>query len=197
MTADGFIGFPPGMEPPSPDTDSSTVKHQRPERPDIVFTPTVPGVPPAPVPGSALPGAAPVPPSPVPPAAAPPAPVPPTAPVPVVVADPSWCLRIPGVADAVEVASAVVLGRNPTAPAETASAVPVQIHDPAKSVSKTHAIVSVVGAQLLVRDLDSTNGVWIRSTTAPPVRVEPGASVVVPAGADLELGEFVVRVEFG
>jgi hypothetical protein len=183
MTTDGFIGFPPGMEPPSPDTDSSTVKHRRPERPEIVFLPAVPGAPPPPVPGSAVPGAA--------PAAAT------TPPIPAVETVPTWRLRIPGIADAVEIDSAVVLGRNPSAPPEAASAVAVPIHDPAKSVSKTHALFEVVGGRLMARDLDSTNGVWIRVPTAEPRRIEPGESVEVPSGADLELGEFVVRVEFG
>ena len=122
---------------------------------------------------------------------------PPTAPVPVVATIPSWRLHIPGVSDPIEIASAVVLGRNPTAPADAASALAVSIHDPAKSVSKTHAIVQVSGTQLHVRDLDSTDGVWIRAADAAARRVAPGESVAVPSGADLELGEFVVRVEFG
>ena len=206
MTDDGFIGLPPGFAPPAPDTDSSTVKHQRPERPDVVFRAIVPGAPPVlpppPAPGAAVPGA--------PPAAvaasapsAPPVPAahsavkPPTAPAPTVVSVPTWRLRIPGISDPIEVASAAVLGRNPSAPADAASAFAVSIHDPAKSVSKTHALVQVVGSQLHVRDLDSTNGVWIRTATTAPRRVEPGESVAVPSGADLELGEFVVRVEFG
>lgn len=187
MASDGFIGLPPGFEPPAPDTDSSTVKHQRPERPDIVFRPAVPGAPPPPVPGAALPG--------VPPIAAPAAP-PIVAPAATIVAAPLWRLRIPGIADAVEIADAVVLGRNP-APPVGLTAVAVAIHDPAKTVSKTHALLQVAGDQLLVRDLDSTNGVWIRTDSAASRRVGPGEPAVVPSGAHLELGEFVVRVEFG
>ena len=53
MSDDGFIGLPPGILPVSPDTDSSTVRRDRPERtrterPEIVFFPA--GAAPAPAP---------------------------------------------------------------------------------------------------------------------------------------------------
>jgi len=187
VTDDGFIGFPPGMAPPPPDTDSGTVKHQRPAKPDVVFRPVVPGAPPPPPPpaaATAVPGAPPTTSAP-PPAPAPPAPA----------AAAIWRLRVPGIADPVVVDPAVVLGRNPSAPADAPDALALPIHDPAKSVSKTHALVVLVDGQLAVRDLDSTNGVWLVVPGADPVRIAPGAATPVPAGADLELGEFVIRVE--
>ncbi len=189
MTDEGFIGFPPGITPPPPGTDSGTRRIGRPERQEIVYRPAVPGAPPAPPPPAAGTAVAAAPPPAEPAAsAAPPAPADP-APA------PTWRLRIPGVAAPVVVADAVVLGRNPVAPAHAPDAAPVVVDDPAKSVSKTHAVVVVRDGSLLVRDLDSTNGVWVVVAGAEPVAADPGVDVVVPSGADLELGEFVIRVE--
>ncbi|WP_229671342.1 FHA domain-containing protein [Salinibacterium xinjiangense] len=69
--------------------------------------------------------------------------------------------------------------------------------DPAKSVSKTHAMLEVDADGLWVLDLDSTNGVWVVPAGEGAIEVEPGQRVAVPAGADLELGDLVIQVERG
>jgi hypothetical protein len=177
---DGFIGLPPGMEPPKVDTDSGTIRRERTERvrkaEPIVFFPAAPGA-----------------------AAAPPAPVDTIIPVDVEPparrrAAPAWRLHVPGHDEPVLVEGALFLGRNPAVPAgETGGTLAVD--DPAKSVSKTHAVVEADAEGLWVRDLDSTNGVWVVPAGAEAVQVAPGQRTAVPHGAEVELGDFVIRVE--
>ena len=71
------------------------------------------------------------------------------------------------------------------------------VGDGAKSVSKTHAMLEVESGQLFVSDLDSTNGVWIVPEGEDAIEVKPGERTNVPAGSDLELGDFVIQIEHG
>ena len=71
----------------------------------------------------------------------------------------------------------------------------LQVDDLTKSVSKTHALLEIDGGVLWVHDVHSTNGVYV-VVGDDVVEVVPGTRVAVPAGADLELGEFVTRVTF-
>jgi hypothetical protein len=203
---DGFITLPPGI------ADSGTYRRPRPERTvrakqdEIVFVPTIPGLssiaplPPAQQPGTQQESANPL---------FPPPPVTPSSPPPTPEADdagetrisvsrhaaPGWRLSIPSIAGAVTVDAPLFLGRNPTATIPAAKA--LGIEDPAKSLSKTHALLEVDDGVLYVSDLDSTNGVWVVPAGEDAIEVLPGQRVVVPAGADLELGDVVIQVEHG
>lgn len=197
---DGFITLPPGI------ADSATFRRPRPERTvrperdEIVFVPTIPGVPSVPAPAQ--------------PEEATPIPVftpPPATPVPADVpveddagetrvsvsrhASTAWRLTIPGTPQPVTVDAPLFLGRNPTATRPGAKV--LAIDDTAKSLSKTHALVEVDGGILYVTDLDSTNGVWVVPSGEDAIEVQPGERTVVPAGADLELGDVVIQVEHG
>ncbi|MEO8093321.1 MAG: FHA domain-containing protein [Pseudolysinimonas sp.] len=105
-----------------------------------------------------------------------------------------WRLVFPGTGP-VGVDSPLFLGRNPAATIPGAKT--MAIDDPEKSLSKTHALVEVNGGVLYVTDLDSTNGVWVVPEGGEAIEVVPGTRVVVPAGADLELGDVVIQVEHG
>ena len=191
-----FISLPPGIA-----LDSGTFKvpartpPTREPAPEIVFVP-------API------GAAPVLPV-VKPAAVEPAPVadpaeapaPPTTPVPVPVAAavpapaPAWRLHLPDGGATVALDATVLIGRNPAASVDRPLATLLPVADLTKSVSKTHALLEIDGGVLWVHDLDSTNGVYV-VVGDDVIEVVPGTRVVVPAGADLELGEYVMRVRF-
>ena len=171
------------------DSTSGTVKRDRPERPrsdrdEIVFFPVVAGVPPlepAPVPveGTAAPGVDDA--------------------TSISVSrhtEPRWHLVIQG-REPVAVEGQLYLGRNPVAAADHPSARVLAVDDPAKSVSKTHAMLEVDAGGLWVHDLDSTNGVWVVPAGEGATEVTPGQRVAVPAGADLELGDLVIQVERG
>lgn len=194
---DGFISLPPGLIDP----DSGTLRRPRPERTEripadeIVFVPVVPGVPPTIEPVTVEPVTV-EPPTLEPPTVAevvedndetriiPPRPV-----------TRSWRLTIPGIEAPVVVEHALFLGRNPSATAEFADAEVLVVPDPRKSISKTHALLEVDGG-LWVHDLDSTNGVWIVLPGEDPSEVRPGTRAALSPGADLELGDVTIQVEF-
>ena len=207
---DGFITLPPGI------FDASTLKAvPKPERPrterdDIVFVPTVPGMPVPPpdaavaapveppvveppvVPPAAQPVATPIAPGPSPTPPPPPAPAPTaTASAPVAPAA-SWTLVL---ADGTEapVRGVVLLGRNPAPFGAWPDAQLLAIVDPTQSVSKTHAAFEVDESGLWVHDLNSTNGVWVVNG-ADVTEAVPGRRVHVPAGASIELGDYVLTV---
>jgi hypothetical protein len=199
VTDDDFIGLPPGM------LDSGTFKapirteRPRTEKPDIVFVPTVPGMPvPAPntdgadgsdstldgmtrrepsddvaVPGSGAEHTV------------------PTAEVEVGTTA-MWTLTLADGTTATLTGS-MLLGRDPAQLAHWSGATLLPLADTTKSVSKTHAGLEVDGSGLWVHDLDSTNGVWV-VVGEDATEVAPGRRVAVPANAVIELGEYVVRV---
>jgi hypothetical protein len=105
----------------------------------------------------------------------------------------SWSVVLP-TGQSLPVASAVIIGRDPVANASWPAAVLLPALDPAKSLSKTHALLEIDGGILWVHDLDSTNGVFVAAPGVDVVQVDPGTRVMVPDGAEVELGEFIVTV---
>jgi hypothetical protein len=181
---DGFIGLPPGMAPPQLDADSGTIRRDRPERAErsgtdeIVFFPAPPGTP-VPAPGAPADET-----------------IVPSVETPARRAAPAWRLHVPGVPEPVLVEGTLYLGRNPTAAPGTVAGT-LSLVDPAKSVSKTHAMLEQDDEGLWVHDLDSTNGVWVVADGSDPVEVVPGRRIQVPANSVLELGDLALRVEHG
>ena len=106
-----------------------------------------------------------------------------------------WRLVLPDGVGAKAVDGALFLGRNPARTAERPDAELLTLIDPAKSLSKTHALLEVDSGVLWVHDLDSTNGVFIVQANGDAVEVEPGTRASVPAGSELEFGDYVIRVE--
>jgi len=128
------------------------------------------------------------------------APAPPLVPV-VVPSEPAAATREPGpwfvrLADGVEHelgSGGLVLGRNPVAPPAHASATPVRIDDPGKSVSKTHALLVPEGTGIRVHDLRSTNGVAVTPPTGEASTV-PADGLVAGDGAVVALGDYALAV---
>lgn len=104
-----------------------------------------------------------------------------------------WRLTFDGAGEVI-VDDVLFLGRDPVATAAHAGAPVLALSDETKSVSKTHAMVEVVGGVLRIHDLDSTNGVWVSAPGSDPVEVVPGEPVVVASGSRVELGDFALRV---
>ncbi|WEK14810.1 MAG: DUF5684 domain-containing protein [Candidatus Microbacterium phytovorans] len=91
---------------------------------------------------------------------------------------PAWSLVLPG-GDTVGLrGDAVVLGRNPVAPARAPQAQPVAVDDVTRTVSKTHALLTLTASGWIVTDLDSTNGVFVGASP------DAGAEVVGSAAVD-------------
>jgi len=72
---------------------------------------------------------------------------------------PGWSLVLPDGRSIALTADAVVLGRNPAAPQTAPHAQPVAIDDVTRTVSKTHALLTLTASGWVVTDLGSTNGV--------------------------------------
>ncbi|MBM7505087.1 FHA domain-containing protein [Agromyces aurantiacus] len=106
----------------------------------------------------------------------------------------AWRLRT---ADGVEftVRSRAVVGRDPLPSAVHGGGTPVAVPDPARSMSKTHALLEVEGDRLLVTDLRSTNGVRIWPEGGDAIELRPGAPTPVPLDAVLLLGDVAFLVD--
>ena len=107
-----------------------------------------------------------------------------------------WKLHLPG-DRGVDIAGTLFLGRDPVATPGHADAAALALDDPAKTLSKTHAMLERDGEELWVHDLNSTNGTVIALPDGSVTEVVPGRRVEVPAGAELELGDYVIRVDRG
>jgi hypothetical protein len=161
-TDDGFIGLPPGMDagafaPPK-------VERQRTERAEVVFVPTVPGMP---VPEVA-------------------------APTPIVPAVGEWRLVLAD-GSRVAVTTSLLIGRNPAPFDAWPGALLLPVDDTTQSMSKTHAAFEVDDSGLWVHDLNSTNGVWV-VTGGDATEVAPGRRVHVSTDASVELGDYVLTI---
>jgi hypothetical protein len=175
VAAPDFIVPPPGLIPAA--------------APRAVPDQTVRGAPPRPLPAFApVPGI-------VPPAASGPPESTTTANAPAAAPAPAhgvWRLRGAGVEVLLD--RAFVLGRDP-APDPVRSAAALALVDPARSVSKTHALVDVVDDQVVITDLHSTNGTRVLDSDGHVRELDAGHAAAAPSGSTVMLGEFALRVD--
>lgn len=85
-------------------------------------------------------------------------------------------------------------GRDPVEPPGLANVRLVPVHDPGRSVSKTHAVFTPQPGGVLVEDLQSTNGTAIL-TDRGHVAVPPGMRLTARVGWRVALAEVVLVVE--
>jgi hypothetical protein len=168
-----FITLPPGIVDSG--THRAAPRPPRAERPlsdDVVFFPTVPGIVPPPVADVADE---------------------------TVVAVPTretleWRLYFSDRAPLV-ITGALFIGRNPSATGALPDAELLAIADPEKTLSKTHAVLEVDGADLWVTDLNSTNGIIVIDPDDSELLVEPGVRTPVVPGVTIEFGTYPIRVD--
>ena len=94
--------------------------------------------------------------------------------------------------------SALVIGRNPSAPADAPAAL-FQWPDLSRTLSKSHVRVEWDGKDVWAIDLGSTNGTFLHlaggAPVAPaPVPLVPYRRTVLPPGATLQLGDRLITV---
>lgn len=87
---------------------------------------------------------------------------------------------------------AVVIGRNPSAPGNEVLFV---LKDDTRSVSKTHLQIDGTGDDITVTDLGSTNGSTVLREDGTRENLVPNSPTVLPAGAQLTLGDRTLSVE--
>jgi len=108
---------------------------------------------------------------------------------------PAWRLTLPD-AGQVLVEQTTLVGRDPAQNDQWPDALLLPIVDSHKTVSKTHAALELTASgQLIVHDLDSTNGVYITAPGGGEAEVLPGTPAIVEPGAEVSFGEFTVTVE--
>lgn len=85
----------------------------------------------------------------------------------------------------------VLIGRRPSAPRIEQGAPPrlVAVASPEHEVSSTHVRIEQEGDAVVVTDLRSTNGTIVTAAAGTESRLRPGQSVVVLAGATVEIGD--------
>ncbi|KQM82143.1 DUF5684 domain-containing protein [Agromyces sp. Leaf222] len=89
--------------------------------------------------------------------------------------------------------SVVLLGRNPRAANAEAGEQRLVVPDPSRTLSKTHAVLSLHGEQWSITDLDSTNGVLVPDWEGIDRLLDPGVPTPVPDR--FVLGTLSVRIE--
>ncbi len=87
----------------------------------------------------------------------------------------------------------VVLGRNPRAAQHPGMRVEV-LPSPRREISQTHLEVRLEGEELVVRDLDATNGTIVRAPDGQARLLRDGAAVRVVTGTLLDIGDGAVAL---
>jgi hypothetical protein len=105
-----------------------------------------------------------------------------------------WRLVLPD-GRAIVVTKTTLIGRNPGSSSRFPGAKLEKVEDPAKSVSKTHAALEADSEGLWITDLGSTNGIILTQPDGTELDLEAEARTLAGAGADIDLGDFVLRVE--
>ena len=110
---------------------------------------------------------------------------------PVVVPPPpaAFAARLPS-GDTIALDAPLLVGRKPTTQRVESGVTPrlVTVTSPTQEVSSTHARIEQAGDAVVVTDLRSTNGTVVTGP-AGRQRLRPGESVVVLAGARVEIGD--------
>jgi hypothetical protein len=104
----------------------------------------------------------------------------------------AWALDLPD-GTRLALTGPLLLGRNPAPIADRPEAELLALTDPAKTVSKTHALLESASNGVRVRDLHSTNGVAI-DTAGQRVVLAPGGDAVASPGSTILLGSFTIEV---
>lgn len=93
-----------------------------------------------------------------------------------------------------ELGISTVLGRDPVVPDARPHATPVRFDDPARSLSKTHALIDVEAGRVLLQELNSTNGIVVTTATGIRNEMPAGSRRQLSSGDCIELGEFKLWV---
>lgn len=93
-----------------------------------------------------------------------------------------------------ELVGSTVLGRDPVIPEARPHATTLSFDDPARSLSKTHALIDVEAGRLLLQELNSTNGIVVTSATGIRNEMPAGSRRQLASGDCVELGEFTLWV---
>lgn len=75
---------------------------------------------------------------------------------------------------------------------------PIVLQDRTGALSRAHLEIRIDGWQLLVVDVGSANGTWVRPpAAAAPLRLPPGQPVPLTMGSDIHLGGRILQLQEG
>ena len=106
----------------------------------------------------------------------------------------AWVVVLPDGAE-LTIVSPTFVGRDPVVPADVTDARVLAVGDDERSVSKTHAVLTPRGVELLVVDLHSTNGTRVELDQQTASECTPHMECSVPDGASIAFGDYRVRLE--
>lgn len=107
----------------------------------------------------------------------------------------AWAVRLVlASGSSIPIGDGVVLGRDPVPPVGV-NVARLPIEDPARSISKTHALVLPSAEGVLVRDLHSTNGTRVEDVNGRTVVVPAGGELQVVPGTRISLGDIEISLE--
>jgi hypothetical protein len=92
---------------------------------------------------------------------------------------------------------AVIVGRSPSVSGVPAAQLPrlVTVTSPEQDISRSHVRIAVEGGTVVVTDLHSRNGTSVTSAAGETHKLRAGEPMPVIAGASIDLGGVVLRIE--
>ena len=102
----------------------------------------------------------------------------------------AWTILPEGGAPISLTKSAALLGRNPSSTAADTQL--ISVPDPSKTVSKTHARLTLADGVWTIVDLNSTNGVYLLNEAGDETEVEAGVPTTI--GDSFRLGDLTIRI---
>lgn len=105
---------------------------------------------------------------------------------------PGWLLTAEGSRPVKLTGKSALIGRNPASSDEYPRAQLVTLADPDKTVSKTHAHLSLFDGRWSITDLSSTNGVYLVTDTGDELEIEIGQPI--EATESFRLGDLTVTL---
>ena len=109
---------------------------------------------------------------------------------------PAWLLVLPTGAR-VPVKGALLVGRNPVRFERWTFADLLRVDDPARSVSKTHAVLEESAEGIRITDLHSTNGVSVLDAAGTATALVAGVATPLNAGTTVLLGSYRLQLVTG
>ncbi|WP_460521102.1 FHA domain-containing protein [Humibacter antri] len=106
---------------------------------------------------------------------------------------PAWLVVLPTGAR-VPVNGALLVGRNPVRFEPWTSAELLPVDDPARSVSKTHAVLEESAEGIRITDLHSTNGVSVQDAADAATTLTPGVATPLAPGVAVLFGSYRVQL---
>lgn len=104
-----------------------------------------------------------------------------------------WTMELPD-GRKVDIGEAIVVGRNPTPPADVPGTPAFSLTDTTKSVSKTHAMLQVRDGLVWITDLHSTNGTTLTNPAGETITGTAGNQTPAGDGWHVAFGEFAVKL---